>query len=561
MKRDIPGKKLYFRLLLGLVGLFIVSCNSNNSGSGVTPPVATPKLVVDAVSPVPIINSQVSYYSVYIKNIGTSNISGLKFGITSSTTSTYPTISGGDCSTIAANSTCIIDIMAVSAGNTKISGSINGKEVVSFSTFTYPLTLPLNSNESNSLVLASYPSVMELQSNTNGDNYFGAMSFSVINTYNTSVDVTNLLGKLPTNVHWSPINCINPLPSGEACQVRLTYTGAITNDITVNLNPSGEIINHDGTKTPLPIQNSKANIVITKDKISGINPSYIALPFLNGNSPSTNNSIIGYITNSSTNSALISSITVSNDSGNIFSISDNSCTGQLRAGNTCQYTITANVSKLSNTPSGSYNESIAVAYNNGVTTTQTNSQLNYSYIAESSSPYFVGYYPTGCTVNDSAAGIVGTCVCIEDPMANSDGSHNIWYADGSQMGTWYDWAENGTALAKFNSTSHCGETPGGWHLPSAPNAQQGYMNSTNPGGEWGSIATASGMNGNAFAIGIWMNNNGFVNIYPGGSLWTNQSESNNNSFAWGVDMIFGIVSTYDKANAGFSEVILVRKVQ
>lgn len=180
-----------------------------------------------------------------------------------------------------------------------------------------------------------------------------------------------------------------------------------------------------------------------------------------------------------------------------------------------------------------------------IVTAANGSTQNYTVIANVSSTYFVGYYPTGCTPNNAAAGVDGTCECIQDPN-----THTIWYADGSKTGTWSNWAGGGRNLATFsNMTPHCG-LKGGWTLPSAPHSSQNgdYISSTNPGGQWGEIATAAKMNNGtgffpfnmSYSIGTWMNNNGFENINTNTLYWSNNSTST--SYAVGVYMNDGSIS-------------------
>jgi hypothetical protein len=151
---------------------------------------------------------------------------------------------------------------------------------------------------------------------------------------------------------------------------------------------------------------------------------------------------------------------------------------------------------------------------------------------------FVAYYPSGCTVNNTGAGIVGTCECIKDPKTNK-----IWTAVGPNntvtTGSWNDWT--GGLLTAYNNSAHCGLT-GGWSLPSAPNASYGYMSPSNPGGDWGDIATAAGMNGSFYAIGTWMNNNGFQSIDTYNFYWSSQSYDVD--YAWVMYMGNGYVTSY-----------------
>lgn len=376
-------KRISFVVLAGLLTLSGTSCSKNNN-NGTQSGVGS-QLVVDTVSPVPLVNGVPASYSVYVKNIGTTEVKGLSFAIADASSvkviksgaslkdTTTPAIDAGNCKTIAVNSSCKINIITGSIGTLELNGMLDGKTVLSFSTSTYPMTVTNSGDLSNALVLGNYPSTMVLQPNPSiPGSYFGAMSLSVVNQYNGAIDVSNLFGNLPTNVTWSLINCPNPLPFGGVCQVRLTYNGPMSGNVTANLRPSGS---YNGTT--LPEQSSRGSIFTTKSRIASLNVSYPSMS-LDGNNPTSNNTIIGYITNNGTNPANISGVRL-NDGNGGFSISDNKCVGQLGANSSCQYTITADVSKLSSLSSGTYTTGIYVTYNNGMANTQASGQLSYSY--------------------------------------------------------------------------------------------------------------------------------------------------------------------------------------
>ena len=168
--------------------------------------------------------------------------------------------------------------------------------------------------------------------------------------------------------------------------------------------------------------------------------------------------------------------------------------------------------------------------------------------------YFIAYYPTiahqapggtttDCVPNNTGAGVTGTCECIKDPTGK------IWTAVGPNntvtTGSWNDWT--GLSLSAYNTELHCGLT-GGWSLPSAPNPAFSFMSSINPEGDWGSIATAAGMNRSSFAIGTWMNDNGFKGINTGNFYYWSAA-SDGGSSAWDVYMANGFVSDYGKSNS------------
>ncbi len=157
--------------------------------------------------------------------------------------------------------------------------------------------------------------------------------------------------------------------------------------------------------------------------------------------------------------------------------------------------------------------------------------------------YFQAFYPNGCTVNNTAAGIVGNCECIQDPATNK-----IWTVVGpnnaSTNGSWDKWT--GESLTAYNATDKCGLIAGGWAMPSAPNAVLGSMSASNPGGDWGDIATLAGANGTPINLGEWMNNNGFnlmCNYY-----WSSSSVDLDG--AWDVEMTSGQMQIYQKTSVG-----------
>lgn len=125
-----------------------------------------------------------------------------------------------------------------------------------------------------------------------------------------------------------------------------------------------------------------------------------------------------------------------------------------------------------------------------------------------SSAYFTGYYPEGCSVNNKAAGIVGTCECIQDPVTK-----DIWLTTvNNEPLTWglmFTWARY-----TLNAESTCGITNWSWNLAGQTqlNTLQSYIKTNSA---------------------PWLNNNGFNNIeditywgmelksgdYPHGTAW------------------------------------------
>lgn len=375
-------------LLAGIISVLSTSCNGSNGLSSNNPSITAATLRVVDLAAVPIVNNQAANYDVYIENTSAIKIYGLNFSITNTSEeiakstqqsasvkiNTAPTIDASDCHSIAAGGSCKINIINGSVGDFVVTGSIGNTPVVTFVTSTYAKTIIKSDNSANALIFSNFPTTLVVAPNTSAGlfsgNYFGALSLFIINTDNAPIDVTNLFSTLPNNVSWNLISCPNPLPFGGVCQVQLSYNGKISNNITVNLHPKGRI----GTVALSP-QNSTGLFVVTGNKIADLNVSYPSLT-LNGKMPTTNNSTTAFITNTGTAATTINSVMINNDPIGIFSISNNQCTGQLAAGSTCQYTITADVSKLSTIASGSYSNNITV---NSTTTTGAYGQLNYQY--------------------------------------------------------------------------------------------------------------------------------------------------------------------------------------
>jgi hypothetical protein len=117
---------------------------------------------------------------------------------------------------------------------------------------------------------------------------------------------------------------------------------------------------------------------------------------------------------------------------------------------------------------------------------------------------FTGYYPNGCIVSNSKAGVGGTCECIQDTK-----THKIWLATPSHGGmSWnYDSQKQTPGASDWvnalNSGGVCGFTSG-WELPTEMqiNTILGYAKMDKED----NAAT-------------WLNNHGFNNIDENGYYW------------------------------------------
>ena len=159
------------------------------------------------------------------------------------------------------------------------------------------------------------------------------------------------------------------------------------------------------------------------------------------------------------------------------------------------------------------------------------------------------------------------CGCL----VQNDGSGLIWYADGSQTGTWINWCSHtgpaadincvsdGSSLVAFNRANHCGYND--WHLPTAPNASNATF-VDQMGGNWGSIGTYAKNNGwtERAAFYTWLNTtsgtNHFNNV-ANNYYWS--AACNFDAYPLSVNMNHGSV------NYGFQDdydgILLVRSGQ
>lgn len=396
---------IYVNRIIWICGLILLtSCGGGGSaavaGGGASPVIVASNLRVDQSSPIPIVNGVPTKFDIYISNSGKGPIENLSWSIkeaatqnvslftktktwltklvagsskqlTSNDNAPITIVDSSGCTNIAALSTCHIVASANAPGGILLEGSdSNGTLIEAAIPSAYPFT-PAYGGSADSLVLSRLPSLVTLQDGQ------GSNVFSVINNSTALIDVTNLLGTMPSGVNWQPVNCPNPLPAGGICEIRMTYVMTnITsiNDIQVNLSLNGSVVNGDGSKTPLPVQNSNGMIVVTNAKLGNLHAAYLGLN-LNGNNTTSGNSTIGYIKNVGTGRADIGSLSVANSA---FSFSNDNCSNKaLNQGEVCSYIVTANV--------GGINQAghtvITVPYNDGVSDHQSSTGLNYSYVA------------------------------------------------------------------------------------------------------------------------------------------------------------------------------------
>lgn len=119
--------------------------------------------------------------------------------------------------------------------------------------------------------------------------------------------------------------------------------------------------------------------------------------------------------------------------------------------------------------------------------------------------YFIGYYPSGCTPNNTAAGVVGTCTCIQDPK-----THDIWLAAPAKVNSVWSTANNwATELNSGEGT--CGFTSG-WGLATQEQISTMVRYTIDLPSEDQKV--------------LWMDNNGFT---------THQSATSGGSSFWGSD--------------------------
>ena len=155
---------------------------------------------------------------------------------------------------------------------------------------------------------------------------------------------------------------------------------------------------------------------------------------------------------------------------------------------------------------------------------------------------YIGYYPAGCIVKNTADSVAGNCECIKDISTG-----NIWYVS-NQSESYQAWCSNNSAnhgydtlcstnwnkLNEFNNVPHCGIPAGGWHITKATSGRSGVgvLDANNPGGEWSylyKVATAgTAPPGAAYAnngdLRAWMNNNGFNINNDSSFYWTTYSD-------------------------------------
>jgi hypothetical protein len=129
------------------------------------------------------------------------------------------------------------------------------------------------------------------------------------------------------------------------------------------------------------------------------------------------------------------------------------------------------------------------ACNNGTVSHQAALQN----VQSSESVAFKSFYPSGCVVNNQAAGISGTCECIEDPVTG-----DVWVANMGPSIVDYQGAD--TYVGSLKKSKKCGLED--WIIPTSVQVKRLSAMSKY------SYKDPNKTNG-------WLNNNGFVNLGTG----------------------------------------------
>lgn len=389
------------RSSLTYIGLsfLLISCGGGGGNSGHNSiPVQEPyKLTTNYLSPTPIINDSTTEFYVYVYNTSKTDAHDLTWEVKSTLSSTSKPlffskvinlislhddkltipasdppiriIDSSECNNIPALTGCRIVISATSPGNAILEGSnSDGTIIIREILSAYPYKTAY-SGPGDSLILSSTPKTMTL------NNGFGSSTFSVINNSDSALDINNLLGDLPGGTNGSLADCVNPLPSHEACQIRLNYNATnLLNPINLKLPITlyAQIINQDGSISALPPQNSSSIINISSTQRANLEVSY-AWMSLDANQTTTENTAIAYVKNKGTAPAILGSL-LSNNAA--FSLSDDNCSNQtLDPDQICSYSITANINMIKQ----SGNILITIPYNDNTENTNYSAFLYYKY--------------------------------------------------------------------------------------------------------------------------------------------------------------------------------------
>ena len=367
-----------------------VGC-SNGGASGYN-------LVVDSTSPVPVINGNTQQFYVYVTNTGKGNATNLNWNLSNTVTpktslfskikslagfsdkqlkdSTADPISivdASDCTNVNGGQNCRILMNATSAAalvleakSSTSSGSTSAIVQSTVSSYTYKTPSGIDPVGTGVLTLSSLTAI------NYGDGFAGS-SFFIMNNGSSSVSLDNApLGTLPAGIKLADKvnNCPNPLPSGQACQVRLTADNSVTGSsgagttTPVNLVPEGKV---NGVE--LPAQQSQ-NLIVSNEKVgypSLSKPVIIATQ--TGDSSAT-----GVISNTGSASMTIDTLT---SSSSILVIEDDNCSGKtLPAGASCTYKTIVDYSSLHGDGSGV----VTVPYNDGKKNGTTETDTSWTYV-------------------------------------------------------------------------------------------------------------------------------------------------------------------------------------
>lgn len=272
-------KMLHIALIMLVTSTALSGCNggdsmTNGAGNGIT--MSANQLIANNTNPVPLVNGNQVKYSTTISNLGATQIAGISWNYSQSPKIANLIVNSDSCNNIAANDSCQIQTLTDAPGNYVLTGSVNGKTVITVNTSVYTYTASNSQEFQNALTILHFtPTLLVKQTNNSGNpvpQYVGFMPIYITNNYKTNIDVHQLFSDLPNGVSYSSINCPNPLSYGYTCEVVFKYNGNINSDITVFLKPKGSIINSDGTKTQLPQQSSTEKFIISKNDILNVLP-------------------------------------------------------------------------------------------------------------------------------------------------------------------------------------------------------------------------------------------------------------------------------------------------
>lgn len=404
---------------------FLSACSGggSQSASGDTAAVVpdqpinqTGSLLIDQMSPIPLINGNSQTFYVYVSNVGQSDVSGLTWSLVTpqeastnsaktqnsivakikslfninkatdqETSKTLSIVDQSQCNTIMKGQNCRITMLANGPSVLVLSATKDGKSMPLSGGHGLLAADYYTTNNSNDLANTLTLSTLSSINFANG----AVLNSYVINNSSNPVTLTSKsLGNLPANVSVQLGNCPIPLPSSYACQVRLIFTNpSKDNNQKFNIPTSlaGNMINNDGSNITLPTQNGNVVITATNSNtgnLQTITSQHVTVDASSG-TPS-NVSALGFISNNGNGPLLINSITVaSNDTS--LSISNNNCNNKtLQVDEICTYTTNLNVSAISS--NGSSSTLISYSTNGGATSQTQASTIAWTYIPPVANP-------------------------------------------------------------------------------------------------------------------------------------------------------------------------------